>query len=111
MKSLLKVRNIEFQIVIYPISNQTDPAYLKVDRNYVLYPQERIKSICQDLEIRFLDLTGYLEKKGGRSLFKDYLHLNKRGNDIVALEVTKFLISDHFSNEETFFKANKSNAN
>ena len=97
MKSLLEVRNIAFRIVIYPISDQTDPTYLEIDRNYVLYPQKMIKSICQDLEIPFLDLTEFLEQEGGRSLFKDYLHLNGRGNDIVAREVTKFLISGYFS--------------
>jgi lysophospholipase L1-like esterase len=106
MKSLLEARKVEFRIVIYPVSDQTDPAYLEIDRNYVLYPQKMIKSICQDLQISFLDLTEYLEREGGQGLFKDYLHMNKQGNDIVAREVTKFLITDYFSNKEKFHRAN-----
>jgi hypothetical protein len=98
MKSLLEGQDIAFRIVIYPISDQLDPAYLEIAPNYVLYPQQRIRSICQDLEIPFLDLTAFLEKEGGQSLFRDYLHLNERGNDIVAREVTEFLISGYFSN-------------
>ena len=104
MKSLLEARKVEFRIVIYPVSDQTDPAYLEIDRNYVLYPQKMIKSICQDLQISFLDLTKYLEGEGGRSLFKDYLHMNKQGNDIVAREVTKFLITDYFSIKKRFHR-------
>jgi lysophospholipase L1-like esterase len=106
MKSLLEARNIEFCLVIYPVSDQTDLGYLEIDRDYVLYPQKMIKSICQDFQINFLYLTKHLEGEGGRSFFKDYFHMNKQGNDIVAREVTKLLITDYFSKKERFHRNN-----
>ena len=39
------------------------------------------------------DLTESLYRNGGKVLFKDYLHLNSQGNDIVADQVEKFLIN------------------
>ena len=35
-------------------------------------------------DIPFVDLTGELFKNGGTRLFADYLHLNAKGNDVVA---------------------------
>jgi lysophospholipase L1-like esterase len=94
MNDLLKEKNIPLFVVIYPISDQVDDKYLKIDRDYVLYPQKRIRDICNVYNIQFLDLTGPLYENGGTSLFKDYLHLNDRGNDIVAAEVTNYLINN-----------------
>lgn len=102
MKTLLQERNVEFRLVIYPVSDQTDTAYLDLNRSYVRYPQTRISGICQELHIVCFDLTEVLEKEGGRVLFRDYLHLNQRGNDIVAREVTKFLIANRDADGQSF---------
>ena len=48
-----------------------------------------------------------MEKEGGRSLFKDYLHLNEHGNDLVAREVTKFLTTGYFLDEKEFSRQTK----
>ena len=37
------------------------------------------------------DLTNSIYKNGGRTLFKDYLHLNAKGNDLVAVELEMYL--------------------
>lgn len=94
MQELLKDRNIQLMVIIYPISDQVDDTYLVIDKEYVLYPQKRIKRICNDYHIRYLDLTEPLYRKGGTKLYKDYLHLNNKGNDIVASEVTRYLIDN-----------------
>jgi lysophospholipase L1-like esterase len=94
MQEILKDRNTRFMKVIYPIINQMYDKYLKIDRNYVLYPQNKIKAICNDYNIPFLDLTNALYINGGTRLYKDYLHLNEKGNDIVANEATKYLLEN-----------------
>ena len=43
-------------------------------------------------KVPFLDLTEALYKAGGPRLFKDFLHLSPEGNDIVAREITGFLL-------------------
>ncbi len=91
MQKLLNGRNIPMIIVIYPIQNQMYDNYLKIDKDYVLYPQKRIKNICIEYRIPFLDLTEPIYKKGGTEVYKDNIHLNNKGNDIVADEVTRFL--------------------
>lgn len=91
MQKLLNDRDIPMIIIIYPVIYQVDDNYLKIDKDYVLYPQKRIKNICVDYQIPFLDLTGPIYKRGGTDVFNDHLHLNNKGNDIVADEVTRFL--------------------
>jgi lysophospholipase L1-like esterase len=91
---LLSSKDIRLLVVIYPIRTQVDQKWRTIDADYVHYPQKRIKKICREKNIPFLDLTELLYKGGGTQLFKDYLHLNQRGNDIVAAEVTNFLIGN-----------------
>jgi lysophospholipase L1-like esterase len=78
-------------IVVFPISNQVDNRFLKIDREYVLFPQKRIGEICKSYGIPFLDLTEALYKGGGPRLFKGFLHLSPEGNDIAARKITDFL--------------------
>lgn len=92
MQGLLKERNIQLKMVIFPIADQVDDKYLNIDRDYVLYPQQRIKSICNDYRIPFLDLTETLYRHGGAELYLDGIHLSGKGNDVVASEVTRYLI-------------------
>lgn len=91
MKTLLKEKNTPLLIVIYPVSDQVNDNYLKINRDYVLYPLEKIKEICKDYDIHHLDLTNTIYQNGGTKLFRDYLHMNKRGNDILAKKITEFL--------------------
>ena len=84
-------------MLIFPIRDQVDDAYLKVDRDYVLYPQSRVKEFGAKYEIPYLDLTDTLYQRGGRELFSDYLHLGGLGNDIVAAKLTEYLSENIFS--------------
>jgi len=92
MKTLLVEKELPFMIVIFPMKDQMNEALLRADRNYVLFPQKKIKQICHDHHIPYLDLTDCLIRRGGSRLFKDHLHLKPEGNDIVVHEVTKYLI-------------------
>lgn len=91
MNDLLAERNIRFVVVAFPMVNQVNDAYLSLDRNYVLSPQERIETICRTRNIAFVDLWKPIYDNGGPELFRDTIHLNKRGNDIVASEVSRYL--------------------
>jgi hypothetical protein len=62
-----------------------------IDESYVLYPQYRIREICGDYGIPILDLTETLYRNGGTTLFKDYLHLNGEGNNLVAAALESYL--------------------
>jgi hypothetical protein len=74
----------------YPPRQETFPQKLRA---------VRIEAKCTQEEFAArLEVTAFLEKEGGQSLFRDYLHLNEQGNDIVAREVTEFLISGYFPN-------------
>lgn len=93
MNDILKGKNIPLIVVIYPITDQVNKKYLNIDKDYVLYPQKRIKQICKLYQIPFLDLQATIYKNGGTVLYQDYLHMNNKGNDIIAHEVTEFLIN------------------
>ena len=92
MLSLLGEKDIKLMIVVFPISNQVDNRFLKIDREYVLFPQKKIGEMCKSYGIPFLDLTEALYRGGGPRLFKDFLHLSPEGNDIAAREITGFLL-------------------
>lgn len=91
MNVQLKENKIPLLIVIYPLSDQVNNQYLNLDKNYVLYPQERIKGICDEFGIPCLDLTDAIYDQGGTSLYKDYLHMNEKGNNVIAQKITEFL--------------------
>ena len=92
MQTLLTERAIRFAIVVFPLSDQVEEQYRQLDEAYVLYPQDRIRQICDDYEIPSLDLTPAIYQNGGPTLFRDYPHLNAAGNDVAADELEKFLI-------------------
>jgi len=91
MQLQLSDRDIPLMIVIFPISDQVNDKYLNLDKDYVLYPQSRIKEISEKYNIPYMDLTKALDQGGGGTLFSDYIHLNGKGNDIVATELTQYL--------------------
>lgn len=93
INELLKKNGIKFVIVSFPLSEQVDDKNLKINRDYVLSPQKKLKEVCDSYGISFLDLTDAIYQNGGTSLFKDYFHLKPRGNDVVAQELTDYLDS------------------
>ena len=93
MNELLKKNAVKFIIISFPLSEQVNDENLKLNKDYVLYPQKRLRNLCNNYKIPFLDLTDAIYRNGGTSLFNDYLHLNPSGNDVVAHEVTDYLYS------------------
>lgn len=91
MQQILNNKNIPLILVVYPVVTQVDKNHLKLDENYVLFPQQQVKAIALKYDIPFCDMTEILTEKGGPKLFADYLHLTNKGNDIVAEELTKCL--------------------
>ena len=84
MHSLLQVRGVSLVVLVFLIGDQVNEQYRMIDETYVLYPQSRIRDICDDYGIPILDLTENLSKNGAPKLSKDYLHLNGEGNSVVA---------------------------
>jgi lysophospholipase L1-like esterase len=97
MKALVAERGIRLAVVVFPVSEQVDDQYRRLDEAYVLYPQRRIRQICDDLEIPTLDLTETIHGKGATTLFRDYLHLTRKGNDVITDELERYL-SDNLEN-------------
>ena len=91
MHSLLQAKGISLVVLVFPVMDQVNESYRKADEAYVLYPQYRIREICDDYGIPILDLTETLYSNGGRTLFKDYLHLNGEGNNLVAAALESYL--------------------
>jgi lysophospholipase L1-like esterase len=92
MKSLVTAKGASLVVMVFPIRDQVDDEFRKLDEAFVLYPQTMIRRICDDYAIPMLDLTDPIYKNGGVGLFKDYLHLNPRGNDLVAYDLENFLV-------------------
>jgi lysophospholipase L1-like esterase len=78
-------------VLVSPISDQVNDEYRKLDRAFVLYPQQKIREICEEYAIPMLDLTEAIYREGGVTLFRDYLHLNAKGNDVVINELQKYV--------------------
>ena len=94
MQKLLTDKGISFIVLVYPVTDQVNDRYRRINKQYVLYPQRMIKKICDGYGIPELDLTNALYKNGGIALFRDYLHLNEKGNNVVANEVEKYLVKE-----------------
>jgi GDSL-like Lipase/Acylhydrolase family len=82
MRDVLAERGIRLAVLVFPMGDQFNAQYRKLDEAHVLYPQRRIREICDDLAIPRLDLTETIDKNGGRILFRgrDHVHLNALGN-------------------------------
>jgi lysophospholipase L1-like esterase len=93
MHALLRDRGVSLVVLVFPISDQVNHEYRKVDEAFVLYPQRKIHEICEDYGIPMLDLTGTIYREGGVTLYRDYLHLNGKGNDVVANELERYMVN------------------
>lgn len=91
MQALLAERMTPLTVLVFPVSDQVNDQYRRLDLEYVLYPQARIREICAAYRIPTLDLTDLIHKHGGTKLFRDYLHLNGEGNDVVARSLESYL--------------------
>jgi lysophospholipase L1-like esterase len=92
MYGMLASRGVPLYIVVFPVVDQVDERYRRLDADYVLSPQRRIRRISDEYEIPLIDLTEPLRARGGPRLFRDYVHLNGEGNDIVADQLEAFLV-------------------
>jgi lysophospholipase L1-like esterase len=92
MRLLLRDKGVPLVILVFPISDQVNHEYRKLDQAYLLYPQQKIREICEEYAIPMLDLTEAIYREGGITLFRDYLHLNGKGNDIVTNELQKYVV-------------------
>lgn len=94
MRDVLARQGSELAILVFPVVEQVDDAYRAADLDHVLYPQRRMAAICAALAVACLDLTKSLYAAGGKMLYHDHVHLNGKGNDVVATEVIRFLRPD-----------------
>ena len=92
MQALLTEREISLVVLVFPVSDQVNDQYRKIDEAYVLYPQGKIREICDAYAIPRLDMTESIHRNGGITLFRDYVHLNAKGNDVVTDGLEKYLV-------------------
>lgn len=92
MRELLDERGVKLVLVSFPAQNQVDERYLSLDKDYVLFPQRKLEAICKGAGIPFVNLWDVIHSDGGVELYSDYIHLNGTGNDLVAAELTKYLM-------------------
>jgi lysophospholipase L1-like esterase len=91
MQTLLTKRGVSLAIVVFPMRDQVNDQYRKIDEAYVLYPQGKIRKISDEYAIPLLDLTEPIYRNGARTLFQDIVHLNAKGNDVLTDELEKYL--------------------
>lgn len=104
MKRTLHESKIGMMIMIFPVSEQVDEDIREINPDFVLFPQKRLEEICEEIDIPCLDFTEDILRGGGLVLYDDYLHLNKRGNDIVSNKLTEFISEDHLLGGKEFFQ-------
>lgn len=91
MRHGLTAINARFAVVAVPIEAQLDPRLAARLGDRALQPQRELAAICRKLAIPFLDLyPAFLAARTDR-LFTDGLHLTRRGHDVAALELLRFL--------------------
>ncbi len=76
-------------LVVFPFGEQLREDYLKRDYQYVIKPQRKLKTICEKLNIAFLDLFNEFDRE--KHLFDDLIHLTKHGREMVADRIAIFL--------------------
>jgi lysophospholipase L1-like esterase len=94
MNQELKDKNTPLLIVIFPVSDQVNPKYLPINKDFVLFPQKKITEITSKYNIPYIDLTEILLENGGIKLYRDYHHLNSAGNDVFVKVMSKYLESE-----------------
>jgi len=93
MKTALAKIGSQIVCVIVPFEPQLKAEYLKRNRDYVLFPQQKMAGICRRNGIQYLDLFPVFLKESSKSesLFLDGIHLNEKGHRIAANAIYQFL--------------------
>lgn len=89
MVSLGKQNGFKVFLVVFPFGEQLRKDYLEKDFNYVTKPQQKLKSICDRLDIPCLDLFDQLDRK--EHLLDDEIHLTKEGRELASKKIAEFL--------------------
>lgn len=79
---------VKFIVMCLPVSFQVYADFLDD------IPQKRIRAIMEKGNIPFLDLLPKLRQDNKINLFYDHCHLNADGQNIVAQELSRFLITN-----------------
>lgn len=91
MQEMVSDSGAQLEAIIFPTIHQANESYLQQDEKYVMYPIQATRQILEKLNIPYLDLTGPVNSSGGVKLFKDWIHFNDKGNQIVAEEIAKYI--------------------
>lgn len=89
---LSQIYNFKFAIVIFPVREQI------YTEEVFDFPQKKLKKICEDSNVPYLDLLPALRKfknKDWKLLFYDQCHHTSYGSQIIAENIVEFLTS-HF---------------
>ncbi len=80
-------------VLVIPIASQLDDRLLRADREYVLFPQDQLRGICDRQGIARIDLfEAFLsESRLLEPLFRDDLHLTATGHQLVARKLLETL--------------------
>ncbi|MFQ5697635.1 MAG: SGNH/GDSL hydrolase family protein [Myxococcota bacterium] len=89
MMQLGREHGFRLVVWVFPYAQQLREDYLARDRDYVLYPQRRLKAICEGLGIPFLDLYSSLAHP--ESFLDDDVHLSPVGRVAAAAPIARFL--------------------
>lgn len=91
MRDRLNRINARFCIVIVPFAPQLEPAPLYLDKQYTLKPQRKITEICGRLGVPVLDVTDIFIENREKILYRDAIHLNPLGHQLIAEQLLAFL--------------------
>lgn len=89
MARLGRERGFRLVVWVFPYAQQLRADYLARDRDYVLSPQERLREICERLEIPFLNLYPALAHP--EYFLGDDVHLSPAGRVAAAAPIARFL--------------------
>ena len=98
MKSTLDKVNCKLCVVVFPYGPQLNSRLMMINRDYTLKPQRKLGNLCKKYHIPLLDLFSsfYSLSKEHKRMLRDDIHLTKKGHEIVAQEIMKFLSISSF---------------
>lgn len=93
MAELGRAKGFRMFVACVPFGDQYRADYLARGRAYVLKPQRKLRDICAELSIPFLDLYPALDR--ARDLEADGIHLTRAGRERAAAAIAAFLRERH----------------
>jgi lysophospholipase L1-like esterase len=91
IEDLLRPCGAKLTVVAAPYVPQIDPRLPSQARNIAFLPQRYLATACRQLDAPLLDLTPAIESQGSWKLFRDILHFNPEGHQVVAKAVYEHL--------------------